>query len=51
VFDRRPYKAKDFEGVGGPEDKAKIHAETNPGDDMIRDNVRQQKEPQPFVSK
>lgn len=47
----RPYKAKDFEGMGGPEDKAAANAEANPGDNMVRENVRQQKEPQPFVSK
>lgn len=50
-MERRPYKAKDFEGTGGPEDKAAAHAAANPGDNMVRENVRQQKEPQPFVSK
>ena len=47
----RVYKAKDFEGVGGPEDKEAANLAANPGDNMIRDNVRQQNEPKPFVSK
>lgn len=38
----RLYKAGDFEGVGGPEDKARIYAENNPGDDEVGGNVRQQ---------
>lgn len=37
----RLYKAGDFEGVGGPEDKARINAETNPGSDDVTGNVRQ----------
>ncbi|KAK3054672.1 hypothetical protein LTR09_004401 [Extremus antarcticus] len=45
------YKAKDFEGVGGPEDKAAAHAEAHGGDNLVRENVRQTKEPQAFVSK
>ncbi|KAK3707855.1 hypothetical protein LTR37_011857 [Vermiconidia calcicola] len=45
------YKAGDFEGPGGPEEKRQMEAEANPGDNMVRENVRQQKEPQPFVSK
>ena len=38
---RRPTKAKDFEGVGGPEDKAAIDASNRGGDDDITSNVRQ----------
>ncbi|KAF2729282.1 hypothetical protein EJ04DRAFT_568786 [Polyplosphaeria fusca] len=34
------YKAKDFEGVGGPEDKNKIYAEEQGGNDDVRGNVR-----------
>ena len=34
-------KAKDFEGEGGPETKAKLYAETNPGNDDVPGNVRQ----------
>jgi len=34
-------KAADFEGVGGPEDKAAIDREVRPGDNDIRDNIRQ----------
>ena len=37
----RPYKARDFEGEGGPEDKARIHAEENPGANDVRENIRQ----------
>ncbi|KAK4988211.1 hypothetical protein LTR66_007383 [Elasticomyces elasticus] len=37
----KPTKARDFEGVGGPEDKAKLHAEANPGNDDVRSNIRQ----------
>ncbi|KAF2249836.1 hypothetical protein BU26DRAFT_604145 [Trematosphaeria pertusa] len=37
----RPYKARDFEGVGGPEDKDRIYDENNPGNDDVRGNVRQ----------
>ena len=36
----RPFKARDFEGTGGPEDKAAMLKETNPGSDEIRDNIR-----------
>ncbi|KAF2815924.1 uncharacterized protein BDZ99DRAFT_457865 [Mytilinidion resinicola] len=35
----RAYKARDFEGEGGPEDKATKYAEENPGNDDV-DNVR-----------
>ena len=34
-------KAADFEGVGGPEDKAAIDREVRGGDNDIRDNIRQ----------
>jgi hypothetical protein len=34
-------KASDFEGVGGPEDKAAIDREVRGGDNDIRDNIRQ----------
>jgi hypothetical protein len=37
----RLYKAGDFEGPGGPEDKAKMQAQANPGSDEVRDNIRQ----------
>lgn len=37
----RPYKARDFEGTGGPEDKARIYAEEHGGNDDVRGNVRQ----------
>ena len=33
-------KAGDFEGEGGPEDKAAVHAEERPGDDDVRGNIR-----------
>ncbi|OCL01787.1 hypothetical protein AOQ84DRAFT_328463, partial [Glonium stellatum] len=36
----KPYKARDFEGPGGPEDKQRLHARANPGDDDARANVR-----------
>ena len=39
--DSRPFKAGDFEGVGGPEDKAKMMEENRGGDDAIRGNIRQ----------
>ena len=41
----RPTKARDFEGEGGPEDKAALYAEANPGSDDVTSNVRQAKEP------
>ena len=34
-------KASDFQGVGGPEDKAAIDREVRGGDNDIRDNIRQ----------
>jgi hypothetical protein len=37
----KPIKARDFEGVGGPEDKARLAKENRGGDDDIRENVRQ----------
>jgi len=36
----RPYKARDFEGEGGPEDKAKIRLENEGGSDDVRGNVK-----------
>ena len=40
MFSGRAYKAKDFEGPGGPEDKARMEAEANPGSNDVRDNIR-----------
>jgi hypothetical protein len=37
----RLHKAKDYEGEGGPEDKARRLAEEQGGDDSIRGNIRQ----------
>ncbi|KAF2211722.1 hypothetical protein CERZMDRAFT_68432 [Cercospora zeae-maydis SCOH1-5] len=37
----QPTKAKDFEGPGGPEDKAAIDAANRGGDNDIRENIRQ----------
>ncbi|KAI9719034.1 MAG: hypothetical protein M1812_003664 [Candelaria pacifica] len=37
----QPTKAKDFEGPGGPETKAKIYEEANPGNEDVLGNVRQ----------
>jgi hypothetical protein len=37
----RVTKARDFEGIGGPEDKARAYEEEYPGNDDVRDNVRQ----------
>ncbi|KAF2170244.1 hypothetical protein M409DRAFT_19846 [Zasmidium cellare ATCC 36951] len=37
----KPTQASDFEGVGGPEDKARIAREERGGDDDVRGNVRQ----------
>ncbi|KAF2084275.1 hypothetical protein K490DRAFT_59697 [Saccharata proteae CBS 121410] len=34
-------KAGDFEGPGGPEDKARMYAESQPGNDDVRSNIRQ----------
>lgn len=36
----RPTKAKHFEGEGGPETKAQLYAEENPGSDSVRENIR-----------
>jgi hypothetical protein len=43
-FVTRLYKARDFEGVGGPEDKERIYAEEQGGNDDVRGNIRQQGE-------
>lgn len=37
----RPFKAGDFEGQGGPEDKAAQMEQDRGGDDAIRSNIRQ----------
>jgi len=37
----RPTKARDFEGVGGPEDKARALEESQGGSDDVQSNVRQ----------
>ncbi|EON63250.1 hypothetical protein W97_02477 [Coniosporium apollinis CBS 100218] len=37
-----PTKARDFEGLGGPEDKLQAHAEAHGGDDDVRGNIRQE---------
>ncbi|KAF4301154.1 hypothetical protein GTA08_BOTSDO07143 [Botryosphaeria dothidea] len=34
-------KAGDFEGVGGPEDKARLYRDANPGNDDVTENARQ----------
>jgi hypothetical protein len=36
------YKARDFEGPGGPETKAAIKAANDGGSDDVRGNIRQQ---------
>lgn len=36
-----PTKARDFEGPGGPETKQQLYEEANPGNDDVRDNIRQ----------
>ncbi|KAL8877183.1 MAG: hypothetical protein Q9198_004756 [Flavoplaca austrocitrina] len=36
-----PTKARDFEGPGGPETKQQLYEEANPGNDDVRENVRQ----------
>lgn len=36
----RLFKARDYEGEGGPEDKARAYAEAKPGNDDVRGNVR-----------
>ncbi|KAK3070098.1 hypothetical protein LTR53_011040 [Teratosphaeriaceae sp. CCFEE 6253] len=40
----RLFKAKDYEGIGGPEDKAQAFAEAHGGDNAVRGNIRQQGE-------
>ncbi|KAF2139244.1 uncharacterized protein K452DRAFT_232770 [Aplosporella prunicola CBS 121167] len=37
----RPTKARDFEGFGGPEDKARAYAKEQGGADSVRGNIRQ----------
>lgn len=37
----KPCKARDYEGAGGPEDKAAMYAAENPGNAHVRENVRQ----------
>lgn len=37
----QPTKARDFEGEGGPEDKARIAAQNKGGDDGVESIVRQ----------
>lgn len=37
----QPTKARDFEGVGGPEDKAELDRQNRGGDDDVPGNVRQ----------
>ncbi|MCJ1273882.1 hypothetical protein MMC21_001675 [Puttea exsequens] len=36
-----PTKARDFEGLGGPETKQALYDEANPGNDDVRGNIRQ----------
>nr|POE56240.1 hypothetical protein CFP56_50784 [Quercus suber] len=36
------YKARDFEGVGGPEDKEALRTQNEGGEDDVRSNTRQQ---------
>lgn len=40
MWNGRPTKAKDFEGVGGPEDKRRVYEEAKGGEDDVRGNVR-----------
>ncbi len=37
----KPTKARDFEGVGGPEDKSELGRVERGGDDDVAGNVRQ----------
>lgn len=37
----QPTKARDFESVGGPEDKSALDRENRGGDDDVSGNVRQ----------
>ncbi|KAK5125588.1 hypothetical protein LTR08_005192 [Meristemomyces frigidus] len=36
----KPTKARDFEGLGGPEDKARAYAEAQGGENDVRSNIR-----------
>ncbi|KAK0942988.1 hypothetical protein LTR29_005560 [Friedmanniomyces endolithicus] len=38
------FKARDYEGLGGPEDKAQAFSEAHGGDNAVRGNIRQQGE-------
>lgn len=40
-IENSPTKARDFEGPGGPETKQQLYEEANPGNDDVRENVRQ----------
>ncbi|KAK5112708.1 hypothetical protein LTR62_003806 [Meristemomyces frigidus] len=40
----RSFKAGDYEGLGGPEDKAQANAEARGGDNDVRGNIRQKGE-------
>jgi len=40
-FPTRTTKAADFEGLGGPEDKAAAYADAQGGNDDVRSNIRQ----------
>ncbi|KAK4556554.1 hypothetical protein LTR86_006125 [Recurvomyces mirabilis] len=40
----RPFKAGDYEGLGGPEDKAQAYAEASGGNNDVRGNIRQKGE-------
>ncbi|KAK4539113.1 hypothetical protein LTR36_001468 [Oleoguttula mirabilis] len=37
----KPYKARDYEGIGGPEDKARAYATAQGGENDVRSNIRQ----------
>ena len=41
MCERRPTKARDFEGAGGPETKAAQYEAANPGNEDVLGNVRQ----------
>jgi len=43
-FCPRLFKARDYEGLGGPEDKAQAFSEAHGGDNAVRGNIRQQGE-------
>ena len=36
-----PTKARDFDGEGGPEDKQALYSQENPGNDDVREKIRQ----------